>query len=238
MKNIIISLCLLIISSQQLNAETNITRKTVTIIPIQGMIEPALLYVVRRGYDDAVRNNSDAIIFDMNTPGGAVNAAGEIISLISKNDIPTYTFVNNGAYSAGAFIALAAGDIYMSPGSVIGAATPMMMSPMGGAQEMPDEVQEKMTSAVSAMVRAAAEQGGHDPQLGEAMVRAEIEYKVGKNYEASSVLDLKLTKTPGYCYVGTDRNVRTCVKVGVGDKCASGKVFPTMDLCVNPNLKE
>lgn len=64
------------------------------------------------------------------------------------------------------------------------------------------------------------------------------EYKVGKNYEASSVLDLKLTKTPGYCYVGTDRNVRTCVKVGVGDKCASGKVFPTMDLCVNPNLKE
>ena len=64
------------------------------------------------------------------------------------------------------------------------------------------------------------------------------EYKVGKNYEASSVLDLKLAKTPGYCYVGTDRNVRTCVKVGVGDKCASGKVFPTMDLCVNPNLKE
>ena len=64
------------------------------------------------------------------------------------------------------------------------------------------------------------------------------EYKVGKNYSASSVLDLKMAKTPGYCYVGTDRNVRTCVKVGMGDKCASGKVFPTMDLCVNPNLKE
>lgn len=202
MNNIIISLCLLIISSQQLNAETNITRKTVTIIPIQGMIEPALLYVVRRGYDDAVRNNSDAIIFDMNTPGGAVNAAGEIISLISKNDIPTYTFVNNGAYSAGAFIALAAGDIYMSPGSVIGAATPMMMSPMGGAQEMPDEVQEKMTSAVSAMVRAAAEQGGHDPQLGEAMVRAEIEYKVGKKIISKSGQLLTLTNTEAEQIIG------------------------------------
>ena len=46
-----------------------------------------------------------------------------------------------------------------------------------------------------------------------------------KNYKASSLLDLKLTKTPGYCYVGTDRNVRTCVQVGVGDKCASGKYF-------------
>ena len=64
------------------------------------------------------------------------------------------------------------------------------------------------------------------------------EKKYGKNYAASSVLDLKLTKTPGYCYVGTDRNVRTCVNVTTGDKCASGKVFPTMDLCVNPNLKE
>ena len=62
--------------------------------------------------------------------------------------------------------------------------------------------------------------------------------KYGKNYKASSLLDLKLTKTPGYCYVGTDRNVRTCVQVKTGDKCASGKVFPSMDLCVNPNLKE
>ena len=66
----------------------------------------------------------------------------------------------------------------------------------------------------------------------------EKKYKVGKNYSASSLLDLKLTKTPGYCYVGDDRNVRTCVKVGIGDKCVSGKIFPTMDLCVNPNLKE
>ena len=59
-----------------------------------------------------------------------------------------------------------------------------------------------------------------------------------KHYKASSVLDLKLTKTPGYCYVGTDRNYRTCVKVGVGDQCMSGKVFPTEELCINPNLKE
>ena len=63
-------------------------------------------------------------------------------------------------------------------------------------------------------------------------------YNVGKNYEASSVLDLKMSKTPGYCYVGTDRNVRTCVKIKAGDKCMSGKVFPTMDLCINPNIKE
>lgn len=64
------------------------------------------------------------------------------------------------------------------------------------------------------------------------------ENKVGENYGASSALDLKLVKTPGYCYVGTDRNVRTCVQVGLGDQCISGKVFPTNEICINPNLKE
>ena len=58
------------------------------------------------------------------------------------------------------------------------------------------------------------------------------------HYKASSVLDLKLTKTPGYCYVGTEQNYRTCVKVGAGDTCMSGQVFPTENLCINPNLKE
>ena len=150
----------------------------VYIIPVKKMIEPALLYVVRRGVDEAVRNNAQAIVFEMDTPGGAVNAAQGIIAVITKTDIPTYTFVENDAYSAGAIIALATKHIYMAPGSVIGAATPMMMAPTGGVQDMPDEVQEKMTSAVAAMVRAAAEQGGHDPQLAEAMVRADIEYSV------------------------------------------------------------
>ena len=68
--------------------------------------------------------------------------------------------------------------------------------------------------------------------------KVEDEYNVAKNYIASSVLDLKLSKTPGYCYVGTDRNIRTCVKINTGDQCMSGKVFPTEDLCINPNLKE
>ena len=157
--------------------ETNST-PLVYIIPVKKMIEPALLYVVRRGVDEAIRNNAQAIIFEMDTPGGVVNAAQGIIAVITKTDIPTYTFIEKDAYSAGAIIALATKHIYMAPGSVIGAATPMMMSPMGGVQEMPDEVQEKMTSAVAAMVRAAAEQGGHDPQLAEAMVRADIEYSV------------------------------------------------------------
>lgn len=191
---ILIMLSIIFLGNFNLVAEKEKT-SNVTIIPIEGPIEQALLYVIRRGFDQAVRNNSDAIILQMNTPGGAVNAAGEIISLIGKMDIPIYTYVDNGAYSAGAFIALATPRIYMSPGSVIGAATPMMMSPMGGVQDMPPDVKEKMTSAVCAMVRAAAEQGGHDPELAECMVRAELEYKVGRKIISKQGELLTMTNT-------------------------------------------
>lgn len=41
----------------------------------------------------------------------------------------------------------------------------------------------------------------------------------------------------GYCYIGTDRNIRSCIQVEQGDKCMSGQIFPRMDICVNPSLR-
>lgn len=178
----------------------------VYIIPIKKMIEPALLYVVRRGVDEAVRNDAKAIIFEMDTPGGAVNAAEGIIAVITRTDIPTYTFVEKDAYSAGAIIAMATKHIYMAPGSVIGAATPLVMSPMGGVQQLPAEVQEKMTSAVAAMVRAAAEQGGHDKELAEAMVRADMEYSVNGMVISEKGRLLTLTNEEAEQRVGDDQH--------------------------------
>ena len=128
-----------------------------------------------------------------------------IIQVITRTDLPIYTFVENDAYSAGAIIALATPNIYMAPGSVIGAATPMMMSPMGGVQEMPDEVQEKMTSAVAAMVRAAAEQGGYDPKLAEAMVRADMEYSVNGTVISEEGRLLTLTNREAEQLVGEEQ---------------------------------
>lgn len=42
----------------------------------------------------------------------------------------------------------------------------------------------------------------------------------------------------GYCYIGEDRGFRTCIRVGEGDKCMSGDIFPRQNICVNPNLRE
>ena len=41
----------------------------------------------------------------------------------------------------------------------------------------------------------------------------------------------------GYCYIGKSNNVRNCAKVSSKNKCMSGDIFPTMDLCINPNLR-
>lgn len=53
----------------------------------------------------------------------------------------------------------------------------------------------------------------------------------------STESNIQHKKSTGYCYIGSDRGYRTCVKMTGGDTCASGKVFPSKDICVNPNLR-
>ena len=151
----------------------------VYVIPIRGQIEGALLYVIRRGIAEAERQDAAAIVLVMDTPGGTLDAAGDIVRSIQNAKPPVYTFVEKNAFSAGAIIALATKGIYMAPGSVIGDALPIMMTPIGGVQEMSEGLEEKAVSAVAALVRAAAQHAGHDPELAEKMVRRELEYKIG-----------------------------------------------------------
>lgn len=151
----------------------------VYVIPIRGQIEGALLYVIRRGIAEAEQRNAAAIVFVMDTPGGTLGAASEIVRSIQAAKPPVYTYVEKDAFSAGAIIALATKAIYMAPGAVIGDALPIMMSPIGGVQEMPAALEEKAVSAVSALVRSAAQEAGHDPELAEKMVRRENEFKIG-----------------------------------------------------------
>ncbi len=150
----------------------------VYVIPIRGQIEDALLYVIRRGIAEAELRQAAAAILVMDTPGGTLAAAGDIVQTIQSAPMPVYTFVEKQAFSAGAIIALSTKAIYMAPGSVIGDALPIMMSPMGGVQEMSEGIEEKAVSAVAALVRSAAQAAGHDPELAEKMVRREREYKI------------------------------------------------------------
>jgi len=189
----------------QVQAQQSNDTPLVYIIPVKKMIEPALLYVVRRGVDEAVRNDADAIILQMDTTGGRVDSAIAIVSALGRSEIPVYTFVEKEAISAGAMIALSTSAIYMKPGGVIGDITPISMGMSGGVKDLPEAEKEKMTSYVAAHVRSAAEQGGHDPDLAEAMVRRDIEYKVGDVLISKSGTVLTLTSSEAGQLVGEDQ---------------------------------
>lgn len=158
---------------------TPVSNAPVYVIPIRGQIEGALLYVIRRGLAEAERQGAAAVVLVMDTPGGTLNAASDIVRSIQSARTPVHTFVEKDAFSAGAIIALSTRKIFMAPGAVIGDALPIMITPIGGVQEMSESVEEKAVSAVSALIRSAAQTAGHDPELAENMVRRELEYKVG-----------------------------------------------------------
>lgn len=148
---------------------------TVFVVSIREDITHNTLFLIRRALREAAADRAAALVLDMETDGGRVDATEEIIKVLERAPMPIYTFVNPKAFSAGAFIAAATDKIFMAPGSVIGAATPLVLAPGGGGvAELPKDVQEKMTSAMRALIRATAQEKGHNPDVFEAMVDREL----------------------------------------------------------------
>jgi membrane-bound serine protease (ClpP class) len=135
-------------------------------IPISGTIENGLAPYVARALREAREAKAAAALLDIDTPGGRVDAAQRIVDAVRSADLPVYAFVNPRALSAGALIALAADSIFMRPGAVLGAATPVD----GQGTKAP----EKYVSAMRAEFRALAEERGLDPRVAEAMVDESI----------------------------------------------------------------
>ena len=156
---------------------------------------PPLTYLVRRGVKDAIAANAQCLILDMDTNGGRVDITEEIIQIINRFKGQKVTYVNSKAFSAGAFISVATHEIYMAPVSVIGAAAPIMLSPGGGVSEMPSTMEVKMTSGISALIRATAEQNGHDPTVVDAMIDKSKELKKGDKILSEKGQILTLTNS-------------------------------------------
>lgn len=136
-------------------------------VPVTGVIELGLAPFVQRSLNDAARAGAAAVILDIDTPGGRIDAAEQMVDAIRDSEVPVYAFVNRRAFSAGAMIALATDGIRMRPGAVMGAATPVDGSGT--------KASEKIVSAMRSEMRALAEEHGLDPHIAEAMVDESIE---------------------------------------------------------------
>ncbi|HBD98060.1 MAG TPA: peptidase [Gemmatimonadetes bacterium] len=142
-------------------------RHTVYRVPVTGVIELGLAPYIERSVSEAAAAGASAIVLDIDTPGGRVDAAERIADALSDSEVPVYSLVNRRAFSAGALIALSTSRIYMRPGSVIGAATPVD----GSGKKAP----EKIVSAMRSEMRALAEAQGLDPTVAAAMVDEDVE---------------------------------------------------------------
>lgn len=133
----------------------------VYVIPIKGDITRASYNFLRDSLDKIVNNSTKAIIFEIDTYGGLISEAEKIKNLIIGLEVPTITFVNNKAESAGVLISIAGEKLVMAESSTI-----------GSAETSPDT--EKVLSMWRSFLRDVAQLRGRNPQIVEAMADKDI----------------------------------------------------------------
>ena len=141
------------------------------VIPVSGDVEPGMAAFIKRALEDASKTPEDICILEMDTFGGRVDSALQIVEFIL--DIPkgkTIAFVKTKAISAGALIALACNEIVMKKNTTIGDCAPIAYSNEGATM-----LGEKFQSPLRAKFRALAKRNGYNETLAEAMVSSEIE---------------------------------------------------------------
>lgn len=146
-------------------------RGTLVVARIEGMIDLGLVPFVRRVLADAASEKASAVVFQINTFGGRVDAAVAIRDLLLGSRVPTVAFVDKRAISAGALITLAAEKVVIANGGTIGAATPVQM---GAPGEAPKATDEKTVSYLRKEFRATADARKRPGLIAEAMVDADV----------------------------------------------------------------
>lgn len=147
----------------------------VYVIPIKGdIMDRGIAYFVRHSVEQAKEENASLIIFEIDTPGGAVGQGDEYTmgicnSIKNAAPITTVAYIIEWAWSAGALISISADKIVMKSGSSIGSA-----EVIAGGTDMSAH-QEKFTSALRAQFKSTAEKKGYPPNLAMAMVDKDME---------------------------------------------------------------
>jgi membrane-bound serine protease (ClpP class) len=149
--------------------------RNVAIITIKGPITKVTAQSVARRLQLAQRSGADAVVFDIDTPGGELGAALDICNSIKQSPISnTVAWINPNAYSAGAVIALACREIVTGDPATMGDALPIRVGP-AGVQPLPEHERQKATAPLLAEVVDSARRRGHDEYLVQGIVALGVE---------------------------------------------------------------
>ena len=142
-------------------------KQKVMVMEIKADIDPRTNRYVELALEEASEISADIVIIEMDTYGGLVTDAKDIVENLLSFEKPVWVYINRDAASAGALISIACDSIYMAPGSSIGAATVVVQD----GTAAPDKYQSYMRGTM----RTTAEETGRDPKIAEGMVDEDIE---------------------------------------------------------------
>jgi len=199
-------------------------------IPITGTIgEDFTADDMRGGLQRAKSARADVIVLQLDTPGGRLDDAEEIIDMIIRTGGMRFVAVVNRALSAGAAITLACPEVFTTETATIGAAT-AFMADARGIVKLPKDVAEKFQSAWRAVCRKAAQHGRHSVLLAEAMVDASFSLamkKTGGKVVLAKGTDGEILKAKGQILTLTAREAIACglARAMVSDAADAGRAL-------------
>jgi membrane-bound serine protease (ClpP class) len=151
-------------------------------IVVNDTIQPITEEYISRAIDEASRRNDQAVLIEINTPGGLVESTRHIIEKITNSQVPVILYVaptGSRAGSAGIFILEAADVAAMAPGTNAGAAHPVLIGPL--APKLDDEMKRKIENDTAALMRSVASRRGRNVDVA---VSAVLESKSFTDQEA------------------------------------------------------
>jgi membrane-bound serine protease (ClpP class) len=206
--------------------------KNVMLMEIKDEIDPRMKRYVDLAFDHAEKTKADIVIIEMDTYGGVLTDAKEIVDRIMHFKKPVWVFINSDAASAGALISIGCDSIYMSPGASIGAATVVD----GSGEKAPDKYQSYMRS----IMRSTAEENGRNPLIAEGMVDEQLQIDSIK--EAGKIITFSTSEAIKYGYCEAKVNSieeilkRNSIKNYKLDRFKLGASEKIISLVLNPFL--
>ena len=162
--------------------------QNVAVLTIEGPINAMTARSIERRLRAAEDAGADAVVIELDTPGGEVGAVLEICNTIKSSSIPnTVAWIRPDAYSGGAIIALACREIVASDPASMGDALPIQIGP-GGLQALPEAERQKILSPLIAEVVNSARANGWDEYLVQGLVALNVELWYVENIQTGERL--------------------------------------------------
>jgi membrane-bound serine protease (ClpP class) len=163
----------------------------VMVMEIKDVIDPRMTRYVELALNHAEKTEAEIVIIEMDTYGGILTDAKDIVDKLMALKKPLWVFINADAASAGALISIACDSIYMAPGASIGAATVVD----GSGERAPDKYQSYMRS----IMRSTAEENNRNPTIAEGMVDESVELDSVKKVGQVITFSTSEAIQNGYC---------------------------------------